>query len=268
MFTDKSRASLRFLVHALLGVGLVSCCAAPLPAPPPGPTNATGLVRKTAIAPPLGAVCRLNVIRKKVCSSATYFSSAAYIGNGVVLTAGHNLHSMLGDSVESVGIECGVTERHASAGQLVGFTRGDVAISPEYHFKFYPQDSALLRVPPAAAAGAFEVAPDDLPLAAGDDVHIAGFPGDGYTGHGEFLFAGVGKVLKVTDLYILYGIETTTGNSGGPVWVERDGHFYLVGVHISGVPGATREGTFAYGTARRVSRSRLAELEGYFGTER
>jgi V8-like Glu-specific endopeptidase len=215
------------------------------------------MTRAATLAPPLAAVCRLQVRRKKVVVSQTFFSSGAYIGDGLVLTAAHNLHSMCGDSVEAVAAECGVTVHQDGAGRLETFTRNDVADPPNYHFKFYPEDTALLRVPAATATSAFEIAPDDLVLPPDQEVHLAGFPGNGYTQNGEFMYESKAKALKVTDLYLLYAITTATGNSGGPVWVERDGHFYIVGVHVAG------EGPV--GTARRVSRSRLTQLRQFFG---
>lgn len=205
-----------------------------------------------SIAPPLDAACRFQVIRKRAwLFSGSYFSSGAHIGGGVILTAGHNLHSSTMSVVEDVSVECGVAKHKDGAGHIDHFTRSSIAVVPGYHWDDFQRDTAIIHVanPPPAA---FEVAADDLQLQKGDEVHLSGFPGDGYTPNGEFLFSAAGKIVAVDPTFIVYAITTATGNSGGPVWIEKDGRFIVVGVHVSGAGNI--------GTARRVSQSIVKSL--------
>jgi len=209
----------------------------------------------TAIIRPLDAVCRLQVDRHHPFSEPTYFSSGAYIGDGIIVTAAHNLYSESTSRVDGVAVECGVTDHHDGAGRIDGFRSDLIAIWPGYHFKDFRDDTALLRIRDRPAA-TFEVAPDDLALAKDQDIYLAGFPGSGYA-EGQHMYSARGKILSVDATFIEYGIVTATGNSGGPVWVERDGHFLLVGVHVSGGGDV--------GTARRVTASRVAQLKAALG---
>lgn len=205
-----------------------------------------------SIAPPLDAACRLQVVRKKAgMFSSSYFSSGAHIGGGVILTAGHNLHSSTLSVVKDVSVECGVTKHKDGAGHIEHFMRSSIAVVPNYDWEDFPRDTAIIRIPNPPAA-AFEVAADDLRLQKGDEVHLSGFPGDGYTPNGELLFSATGKIVEIDPTFIVYAITTATGNSGGPVWIEKDGRFIVVGVHVSGAGNI--------GTARRVSQSILKSL--------
>jgi V8-like Glu-specific endopeptidase len=233
----------------------LAACASSLPPAPIGPILENREQPVTAIVPPLDAVCRLQVQRRHVLPTAGYFSSGAYVGDGLVVTAGHNLYSSLVSSVDAVAVECGAIEHHDGAGRMDGFTRNMVAVWPGHRFEDYRDDTALLRIPERPTA-AFEVAPDDLVLEKGQDVYLAGFPGTGY-GEGQHMYSARGKLLRVDQEFLEYGIVTATGNSGGPVWVERDGHFLLVGVHVAGAQD--------FGTARRVAVSRIARLKALLG---
>lgn len=214
----------------------------------------------TAISEPLGAVCRLQVQRIHEVlgvprSKPNFFSSGAYIGDGLIVTAAHNVFSSSGvvsSKVGDVAVECGVTEHREGAGQIPGFNNSFVAIWPGYRFGDFRDDMALVRIATPAAAS-FDVAPDDVPITAGEDIYLAGFPGVGY-GDGEYMFQGHGKILTVDANFLTYDIATTTGNSGGPVWVRSGGRILLVGVHVSGDDHGTAR-------ARRLSASRIARLK-------
>src|SRR6202034_2263955 len=154
-------------------------------------------------------------------SRPNFFSSGAYIGDGMIVTAAHNVFSSSGlvaSKVGDVAVECGVTEHTDGAGQIPGFNNSSIAIWPGYRFGDFRDDTAVVRIanPPATS---FEVAPDDLPLTSGQDIYLAGFPGVGY-GDGEYMFQGHGKILKADANFVTYDIATATGNSGGPVWVQ------------------------------------------------
>ena len=168
-----------------------------------------------------------------------------------MVTAAHNQYSNLTSKVDTVAIEYSVTNHQDGAGRIDGFSRDLIAIWPGYRFEDYRDDTALLRVREQPAT-AFEVAPDDMILEKDQDVYLAGFPGYGY-GEGQHMFWARGKILQVDDAFLEYGIATATGNSGGPVWAERDGHFLLVGIHVAGADN--------FGRARRVTVSRVARLK-------
>ncbi|WP_437875625.1 trypsin-like serine peptidase [Sorangium sp. So ce513] len=249
-FALKNRLTRGFLIA--LGVAASACSTTGLPV-----VNTQGIAenrqsRVKEVTPPQDAACRLQVIRKKAwLFRSSYFSSGAHIGSGIILTAGHNLYSSTFSVVDDVSVECGVTEHKDGAGRVSQFKRSSIAVLPGYDWKDFPRDIAIIRVPHPPAA-TFEVAPDDLQLKKGEEVHLSGFPGDGYTENGEFLFTARGKIVEVTPEFIVYAITTATGNSGGPVWMEKDGRFLVVGVHVSGEDDI--------GTARRVSQTLVNSL--------
>ncbi len=82
-------------------------------------------------------------------------------------------------------------------------------------------------------------------LRVGSVIRVAGYPGEskrvkGATG--SKLFEGEGEVTTIQGNLFGYDLETSKGVSGGPVWVERGGRRYLVGIHIGsdigGIEGA------------------------------
>jgi len=97
----------------------------------------------------------------------------------------------------------------------------------------------LFRLTPEMASG----------IRVGDEVQVAGFPG------GETIRKASGRVTVVSGNLFGYGVRTGKGLSGAPVWIERGGAKFLVGIHVgsdlAGIEGAV---------ARRVDDELIREF--------
>ncbi|AXE19032.1 hypothetical protein DR864_15375 [Runella rosea] len=62
-------------------------------------------------------------------------------------------------------------------------------------------------------------------------IHIAGYPID----KADFeMWREEGRVIEVTKHCLIHSFTTTQRNSGSPIWIEHQGRFMVVGIHVSG----------------------------------
>ncbi len=62
-------------------------------------------------------------------------------------------------------------------------------------------------------------------------IHIAGYPID----KADFeMWREEGQVIEITRHCLIHSFTTTQRNSGSPIWVEDQGKFIVVGIHVSG----------------------------------
>ncbi|AEI47736.1 trypsin-like serine peptidase [Runella slithyformis] len=68
-------------------------------------------------------------------------------------------------------------------------------------------------------------------LAEHSPIHMAGYPID----KADFeLWREEGRVIEITKHCLIHSFTTTQRNSGSPIWVEHQGKFMIVGIHVSG----------------------------------
>ena len=75
----------------------------------------------------------------------------------------------------------------------------------------------------------------------GEIINIAGYPGSvkGET-NSQAMWKSSGNVTSVADRILYYNSDTTSGNSGGPVWELISGQRRIIAIHVSASPGGCR----------------------------
>lgn len=225
---------------------------------------------------PLASVCHLTVRRwKGGVYTTTAVGTGFLIGDDVIVTAAHNVHSLAFNWIDGGVARCGrhwdAVGRDTSVWDApVRFTRADVDTgggSPVW-FPGSAGDYAVVRLAePAPYRSPFRLlSPDDAPVAEGERIYVAGHPGNWDPDEGgarvslctDRMHRASGAVAEVLGPLFSYAVETRTGNSGGPVWVDRGDGPVVVGVHIERDTFLVDGATFYGGRARRVD-ARLRE---------
>lgn len=187
-------------------------------------------------------------------------ATAAIIDAHHVVTAAHNLvHPELG-ALKSVELEYGderfLIGRPSSKG-LPGVvsslyrTRAATGSHQMSDEALVRHDFAFLKTGPRMTkAGLFRLGQGMVPgVQVGDEVQVAGFPG------GKTIRKASGRVTEVDGNLFGYDVRTGRGLSGAPVWIERGGAKFLVGIHVgsdvAGIEGAV---------ARRVDDELIREF--------
>jgi glutamyl endopeptidase len=203
------------------------------------------IIKDTVMAP-YRNVCQLEVLRGR---NRWFSSTGFFISPNVVLTAAHNVFSTPLSRVNAVTITPGRNKEEIPFGgiDLYGancqsaiecFSQYRMGARPVVRKQF---DVAVIVLKPDAIGSLvnwtyhsdFELAMS-VNLMNEESLHIAGYPA-----YGELnpSFDGTVPVYDVAGSrgidrnYIFHDLDTETGNSGSPVWVERNGKRIVVGVH-------------------------------------
>jgi V8-like Glu-specific endopeptidase len=211
--------------------------------------------------PPLDGVCHLFVTRRKGLVLTTYNNSSGAILDGRhVLTAAHNVHSTRLSEVRSIEVSVGRTRVDGAATVRVV----DQRVASQYGWRKFAHDYAVLRLAaPVAVPEPFGLPSASLEPAV-SQVRIAGYPGaSGGERDGKHMFAATGPGRRAPDgPFLDYDIDTETGNSGGPVWIEQDGtHPVIVGVHVTELQGTSGRARYCDPEMVHAVRAMIAELE-------
>ena len=105
---------------------------------------------------------------------------------------------------------------------------------------------------------------------------ITGYPsgryGDGdadeFRMHETGSFSGrfAPEVVKLTDYLVLDGVETGPGNSGGPIWGEKDGEWAVAGVVVSGTMAADPDYGYSSTGVYAIGRNAWGRISSALGT--
>lgn len=256
-----------------LAFGVSLCLSACSPSS--GERSLVEMKRVREVKGALGGVCSLNFKAGSGFFGKYSRSSGCLIDGRYVLTTAHSLVELNLAKVTGVEVVVGQADVSRRDGNLVG--DGGWEISSEYLAR-----QGLLK-------GTYESSSDGLircdyclvdlgkrlgggnsfrfleragrSVVVGDRVKVAGYPGDakrlpGATG--KHLYEAEGRITEVKGNLFGYQVETAKGMSGGPVWVEKGGQRFLVGIHVgsdlAGIGGAV---------ALAVNESFLREWDGW-----
>jgi V8-like Glu-specific endopeptidase len=94
-------------------------------------------------------------------------------------------------------------------------------------------------------------------------INIAGYPGD--RGDGKELYHAKNRILQVTDRRIFYDLATFGGQSGSPVWIQKDANspVQAVGIHAYGVGGTPTNVSVKANSAPRIIPEVLELIKGW-----
>jgi len=190
---------------------------------------------------PYESICR-SVVNRRIAFvfGTNYTSSGVLLGKNMLLTAAHNYASPRAPwaVVRDRNIQCGTGTVRSSAPWWTitdGFDRqSQVRTPPGFAYHDFGRDYALVglgKKAPSESSFRLPRPDEDSLLARGSVVFIAGFPAEGRNS-GSILFHGRARIRTIDAFGFEYELETERGLSGSPVWIERNGEFIIVGIHV------------------------------------
>lgn len=177
--------------------------------------------------------------------------SAFFIHPQIVLTAGHNIFSPFGNKVNSMWLtpgQQGELSPFETISLNTGECRAQIETHPDYVFNDPQDDIGIVRLSKQNIDELldWQYHPDfiidpQLKMQVGEEIFVCGYPAEqehDISFDGDVMVLYKGKVSGIDREFIEYNVPVEKGNSGSPVWVEREGKRILVGVH-SFASGAT-----------------------------
>ncbi|MGY6522716.1 MAG: trypsin-like serine peptidase [Mongoliitalea sp.] len=114
------------------------------------------------------------------------------------------------------------------------FCKNSIIIHPNFNWRKVNYDFGVIIIPKSSTKkkpknSVFKIE-RNFELQIGEKLNIAGFPANnGYDGTVMTFEDEICE--KFTTKRIIHNFNTNTGNSGSPIWVEKDSIRYLVGIH-------------------------------------
>jgi V8-like Glu-specific endopeptidase len=208
-------------------------------------------------AAPYSDICRLVAIRQEGSKRKSYSSTGFLLGSGYLLTAAHNVAIHDEDPVVDGSVRCGQAGARAVWDAPGTLRQSTIAYPSEW--EDFTDDYA------AVALGGAPSRPSSFRLPQGREayprrgtvVHVAG-----YRFGGTALYHATGIVQPSSDsTAILHTARTTTGMSGGPVWIETAaGERVVVGVHDGAITSGPNRGLIS---ARRLDANAIRRIQAW-----
>jgi len=179
------------------------------------------------------------------------WGTGTLIGPNIVITAGHNLYSLDEETyadINSMRFLPGAHQRGLPFGKI---KVQHYCVSPEY-VRSGQEDYGILILsePIGEKVGYFGLSclsPFELGKT---EINITGYPGDKVRNKGCFgkffeMWGMKGRVSGIDQARSLfsYEIDTNAGQSGSGVFYQKDGNYYVCGIHVMGFEN-TNQATF------------------------
>jgi V8-like Glu-specific endopeptidase len=191
---------------------------------------------------PYSHVCYQEIYRvRKFGIDRSFQSTGFLIAPNVILTAGHNLLSNSLTKVTNIKVFPGRYKNEYAydsielSGEFV--CQNAIRVYPDFYWNKMDYDFAIIIIPDSLIAktkhwpkASSFILDSSFVLKENEVIHVAGFPAShGYDG--SLMTNESQKCGKVNDNNFSHNLDTQTGNSGSPIWVESNGKRIVVGVH-------------------------------------
>lgn len=186
-------------------------------------------------------------------------------GPATVITAGHCVHyaPFFGGWADRITVCAGRTGEARPFGKLESEHFSTLTVWVEGQDADHDMAAIHLSEPLGLRTGAFPMlAMEDADLV-GRLVNISGYPTDKELAKVQYHHAN--RIMAVTARRLFYDIDTVSGQSGAPVWVQEDAGAapVCVGIHAYGVPGTPIDLHITANSAPRFDAEVLAILHGW-----
>lgn len=173
-------------------------------------------------------------------AARVYIGSGTMVGARMVLTVAHNLYdSLTKEFVREVSFFPGLGRGDALNLPIVGSKGISMKVHKLYHTPIPGEDPkeydiGLLMLEEVLTDRWYGIKSLSNSLLSRLKITITGYPGD--KDSGRVMYSMSGKINRVTDRQLFYGIDTAGGQSGSGIWYrDRDGvACFCIGVHAYG----------------------------------
>lgn len=188
-----------------------------------------------ASADPWRRICQLDLNGPKGMFKGTGWLA----GPGTVITAGHCVHypPFFDGWADSIDVAAGRTADSLPFGRVRATHFSTVTVWTEGQDADFDFAAIHLDEPLGERTGLFPLAglPDDQLV--GRLVNVSGYPTDKEGAQVQYFHAN--RIMAATTRRLFYDVDTVSGQSGAPIWVQDapDGPPLCVGIHAYGIPG-------------------------------
>lgn len=211
-----------------------------------------------ASADPWRRICQLDLNGPK----GTFKGTGWLIGPGTVITAGHCVHYALffDGWADSIDVAAGRTGDSLPFGQIRATHFSTVTVWTEGQAADFDFAAIHLDQPLGERTGLFPVAELSDEQLIGRQVNVSGYPTDKERARVQYHHAN--SILAATPRRLFYGVDTVTGQSGAPIWVQDapEAEPLCVGIHAYGIPGTPLDLHITANSAPRFDAAVLAVL--------
>jgi V8-like Glu-specific endopeptidase len=190
---------------------------------------------------PFPSIARITTIRKKgfrlLSKQSVFQSTGALVNNRYLFTSAHNIFSTKFSWIESAELRFGYQNGISLWDAPKKYSASSFKIAKHYNWNIFSKDYAVIDLgidaPNQQTSFRLPKVNELIQLAQeSTKLYFAGYPGA--EGHnGQILKGATTESFSLDQKFLNYDIDTATGNSGGPVWFEKDGEYILAGIHGS-----------------------------------
>ena len=191
----------------------------------------------------------------------TFKGTGWFAGPATVITAGHCVHyaPFFNGWADKITVAPGRHGDDRPFGEAVALRLSTLNVWADTQDADWDIGCVHLDEPLGHATGAFTrsvLAELDLDMRM---VNVAGYPTD--KDLAKVMYHHANRILKVTDRRVYYEIDTVSGQSGAPVWIQDDpaAESICIAIHAYGIPGTPLDLHITANSAPRIDQ-KVAEI--------
>lgn len=226
-------------------------------------------------APPWRKVCSLKISYKLLITTQEYYGTGFFVDKNMILTAAHNVYRKRFGYPLEVTVIPGHDGRASISQPFKNAKSNKIKCPPEYVAnQSRDYDYAAIIIDDGSvgdSVGFFDLEPviSDSELA-GSSITSAGYPASprfdvNYDGKQQFfqkaeVYKGRTRPSDYATRFY-HNLDTNTGQSGAPVWINRDGKEVVIGIHTQTRANSSISDSVFINSALRITQDVLDNIE-------